>query len=101
MESFFLKLLVAIALVFLLALYMGYRSWGNLTPGKRALAIILLLPHFLLLACVGLSLSCGNAVQGSACYTQQFLSGVLIVFILPLPSLVGTAAALGMFITSR
>jgi hypothetical protein len=92
---------VLIVLAFVLAVYLAYRSWDKVRPSKRAFAVLLLLPHFLLILCVGLNLSCGGAAEGSACYNQQFLTGVLVVFILPLPSLVGTAAAIRIFVAAR
>jgi len=65
---------------------------------KRILGFLLLVPHFLFIACLALSLSCGHPAQGSACFNTQFFCGVLILFILPLPALIGTAAALSIFL---
>jgi hypothetical protein len=96
-----MPIFVVLVLVFIFALYMAYRSWGKLKSGKRVLAMLLLLPNFLLILCFGLNLSCGSAAQGSACFNQQFLTGVFAVFVLPLPSLVGTLAALRIFMTAR
>jgi hypothetical protein len=95
-----MAVLVAIVLVFIFAGCMAYRSWSKLRPGKRALAIMLLVPHFLLILCFMANLSCGNGAVGSACYTRQFVSSILAVFFLPIPSLIGTAAAIGIFLTA-
>jgi hypothetical protein len=42
------------------------------------------------------SLACDNS-HTQACYNVQFSSGVLIVFILPLPAIVGTILAIAIF----
>jgi len=96
-----MTLFVAVLLVFIFALFWAYRSWGKLKRGKRILALALLAPHFLLILCFAANISCGNGGVGSACYNRQFLSAVLAFFILPLPTLIGTAAALGIFMTAR
>ncbi len=101
MRSLVIPIFIFAVLVFLLALNLAYRCWGALRAGQRIGAILLLLPHFLFILCAVLSASCGNAAEGSACYNRQFLTGVLIVFILPAPSLVGTIAALRLFMTAR
>jgi len=95
-----MTLFVAIVLVFILALFLAYRSWGKLKPGKRIFALVLLVPHFLLILCFAANISCGNGSVGSACYNRQFASAILAFFILPLPTLVGTASALGIFLTA-
>jgi hypothetical protein len=94
-------LFIAIVLVLILALLLAYRSWGKLKPGKRIFAILLLAPHLLLILCFAANLSCGTMAVGSVCYNRQFLSAVFAVFILPLPTLVGTAAAFGIFLTAK
>jgi hypothetical protein len=94
-----MTLFVAVVLVFILALFLAYRSWGRLKPGKRIFALVLLAPHFPMILCFAANVSCGGGV-GSACYNRQFVSAVLAFFILPLPSLIGTAAALKIFLTA-
>jgi len=96
-----MPILAALGLVFLLAVVMGCRSWRRLTTGKRIVSVLLLMPLFLMILCFALSLSCGKAALGSACYDRQFVTGVLMVFFLPLPALLGTAAAFGIFIRAR
>ena len=53
--------------------------------------------YFLVVVCIVLSLLCGQAPQGTRCFNTQFLCGVLMLFILPLPALAGTLLALRMF----
>lgn len=96
-----MPIFVVLVLVFIFALYMACRSWGKLKPGKRVFAILLLLPHLLIILCFVANMSCGNGEVGSACYSRQFVSAVLAFFILPLPSLVGTLAAMRIFMTAR
>ena len=95
-----MTLFVAIVLVFILALFLAYRSWGKLKPSKRIFALVLLAPHFLLIFCFAANISCGSGGVGSICYTRQFVSGIIAFLILPLPTLVGTASALGIFLTA-
>jgi len=91
---------VAIVVVFILAAFLAYRSWSKLKPGKRMFAVLLLLPHFLLILCFAANISCASGGVGSVCYTRQFISAVLAFFILPLPTLIGTLAALRIFLTA-
>jgi hypothetical protein len=86
-----------IVLAFFVAIYFAARSWGKMGPGKRVAGLLLLAPHFLLLACIVVSLLNGHPPQGSPGFSTQFICGVLIVFILPVPALVGTVSALVMF----
>jgi hypothetical protein len=90
-------LLAVIVLAFFVAVYFGSRSWGKMTPGKRIASLLLLAPHFLLLACIVVSLLSGHPAQGSAAFNRQFACAVLVLFILPLPAFVGTVSALVMF----
>jgi hypothetical protein len=90
-------LLVVIVLAFFAAIYFAARSWGKMRPGKRIAGLLLLAPHFLLLACFVVSLLNGHPPQGSPGFSTQFICAVLIVFILPLPALVGTISALVIF----
>jgi hypothetical protein len=96
-----LLLLCAIVLAFFVAIYFACRSWGKMGPGKRITGLLLLAPHFLLLSCIVVSLLNGHPPQGSPAFTTQFVCAVLIVFILPLPALVGTVSALVMFRRAR
>jgi hypothetical protein len=90
-----------IILLFCWAVYAGYRSWRSIGAKKRIAGLLLLAPHLFLIVClivcVVLSLLCGVAAQGSRCFNNQFVFGVLVVFILPVPALVGTTLALMMF----
>jgi hypothetical protein len=92
-----LLLLCVIVLAFCGVVYVAYRSWRKMGPKKRIAGLFLLVPHFLLVVCIVVSLLCGHPPQGSPCFNTQFLCGVLLVFILPLPALAGTVLALIMF----
>ena len=92
-----LLLLSLIVLSFCGAVYAACRSWRKMGPGKRIAGVLLLAPHFLLAVCVVMSLLHGQAPQGSHDFNTAFASDVLLIFILPLPALVGTLAALVMF----
>jgi len=94
-------LLSAIALVFCWAVYSAYRSWPKMGPKRQIASLFLLTPHFLILVCIVVSLLCGHPPQGSPCFNRQFVCAVLLVFILPLPALVGTLLALIMFKRAR
>jgi hypothetical protein len=87
-----------IVLAFCWALYVAYRSWRTLGLKRRIVGLLLLTPHLILIGCVlwslSLSLSCGRAPQGSSCFNAQFASGVFMVFILPVPAVIGTGLAL-------
>jgi hypothetical protein len=94
-------LLLAIVLAFCGVVYAGLRSWRRMRAGKRIAGILLLAPHFLMIVCIVVSLLCGHPPQGSECFNRQFFCAVLIVFILPVPALAGTVAALAIFIQAR
>jgi hypothetical protein len=96
-----LLLLCLIILAFGGVVYAACRSWRKMGAGKRIMGVLLLSPHFLLVVCIVVSLLCGHPPQGSRCFNTQFLCGVLIVFSLPLPALVGTLMALRMFRRAR
>ena len=96
-----LLLFCFIVLSFCWAVYVGFLSWRMMTPGKRIAGFLLLVPHFLIPACVVVSLLCGHPPQGSPRFNTQFLCGVLVLFILPLPALAGTLAALLLFKRAR
>jgi hypothetical protein len=74
-------------------------------PRKRVAGVLLLAPHFLLIVCIAVgmvvSMQYGAAPQGSQAFSIQFVCGVLMVFILPVPSLAGTLAAVWMFQRAR
>ena len=93
--------LAVIVLAFFAAVYFAARSWGKMGTGKRIASLLLLAPHFLLLACIVVSLLCGHPPQGSPGFNTQFVCAVLMVFILPLPALVGTVSALVIFSRAR
>ncbi len=101
MHRTWLLLLGVVALAFVGFVYLAFLSWPKLTPKKRIASFLLLAPDFLIVVCIAVSVSCGHPPQGSRCFNTQFLCGVLLVFILPLPALVGTLVALGMFIHAR
>jgi hypothetical protein len=90
-----------IVLAFCGVVYAGYRSWRKMSAGKRIAGVLLLSPHFLLVVCIVVSLLCGHPPQGSPCFNRQFVCAVLVVFILPVPALVGTITALIMFRGAR
>jgi hypothetical protein len=94
-------LLCLIILVLCGAAYGVCRSWRKMSAGKRILGVLLLAPHFLLVVCIVVSLLCGHPPQGSRCFNTQFVCAVLIVFILPVPALVGTVTAFVMFWRAR
>ena len=96
-----LLLLGLIVLAFGGVVYTACRSWRKMGVGKRIMGVLLLSPHFLLVVCIVVSLLCGHPPQGSRCFNAQFFFGVLMVFILPLPTLVGTLTALIMFRRAR
>ncbi|MGB9420924.1 MAG: hypothetical protein WBR26_27900 [Candidatus Acidiferrum sp.] len=81
--------------------YLGYLSWRKMGSGTRIAGVLLLVPHFLLVVCIVVSLLCGHPPQGSRGFNVQFFCSVLMVFILPLPVLVGTLVALWMFNRAR
>jgi len=80
-----------------------WRITGDYFTGRRSvgvwlmLGVLLLSPHFLVMVCIVVSLRCGHPAQGSPCFNTQFICAVLMVFILPVPALVGTVAALIIF----
>jgi hypothetical protein len=94
-------LLCLIILVLCVVAYAVCRSWRKMSAGKRILGVLLLAPHFLLVVCIVVSLLCGHPPQGSRCFNTQFVCAVLIVFILPVPALVGTVTAFVMFRRAR
>lgn len=87
-----------IVLAFCWAVYVVCRSWRRISPKRRIISLLLLTPHLILIGCtllsLSLSLSCGPAPQGSPCFNMQFASGVFMLFILPVPTVIGTGLAL-------
>jgi len=96
-----LLLLGLIVLAFCGVVYAGCRSWRKMSAGKRIIGVLLLSPHFLLVVSIIVGLLCGHAPQGSPCFNEQFFFGVLMVFILPVPALVGTVTAFILFRGAR
>lgn len=96
-----LLLLCLIVLAFCGAAYAAYLSWRKMSVGKRIVGVSLLSPHLLIVACIVVSLLCGHPPQGSPCFNRQFVCAVLMLFILPLPALAGTLAALIIFRRAR
>jgi len=94
-------LLLAIVLAFCGVIYAGCRSWPRMSAGRRIAGALLLVPHFLVIVCIVVSLLCGHPPQGSPCFNRQFACAVLVVFILPLPAFVGTVTALVIFLQGR
>jgi len=93
MQRIWLILPCAVVLVFCGAVYVACMAWRKMGVGKRIASVLLLAPHFLLIVCVVVSLLCGHPPQGSRGFNTQFVCAVLMVFILPLPALVGTLVA--------
>jgi hypothetical protein len=96
-----LLLLCVVVLALFGFVYLAFLAWPKMTPKKRVASLLLLAPDFLIVVCIVVSASCGHPPQGSPCFNTQFLCGVLLVFILPLPALLGTLVALAMFIHAR
>jgi hypothetical protein len=94
-------LLGLIVLSFCGAVYAGCVSWRRIGPGTRIAGGLLLTPHFLFIVCIVASVLCGHPAQGSRCFNIQFVCGVLVLFILPIPALVGTVIALVIFKGAR
>jgi hypothetical protein len=101
MQRIWLLLPCGIVLAFCGVVYIGCLAWRKMALRKRIAGLLLLAPHFLLIVCVVISLLCGHPPQGSRCFNTQFVCAVLILFILPLPALVGTLLAFGIFRRAR
>ncbi|HEX4002342.1 MAG TPA: hypothetical protein VHX36_06810 [Candidatus Acidoferrales bacterium] len=100
-QSIALVMFCAIVLAFFAAAYFACVSWPKMGLKGRMAAPLLLAPHFLLIACIIVSLLNGHPAPGSSGFNTQFVCGVLILFILPLPALAGTLAALVIFTRAR
>lgn len=95
-----------VVLAFCALLYVAARSWRKIATWKWMTGLLLLVPHFLLLWCIEVSLRNnsappGSVPQGSARWNEAFGASVYMVFILPVPALVGSIAALLVFLLSR
>jgi hypothetical protein len=93
MHRLWLLLPCVIVLAFCWVVYVACRAWRKIGVRKRIASVLLLAPHFMLIACVVVSQLCGHPPQGSSCFNTQFVCAVLMLFILPLPALVGTLVA--------
>jgi hypothetical protein len=93
MQRIWLLLPCVIVLVFCGAVLLACLAWRKMGLKKRIASLLLLAPHFLLIVCIVVSQLCGHPPQGSRCFNTQFVCAVLLVFILPLPALVGTLLA--------
>jgi hypothetical protein len=101
MQRIWLLLPCVIVLTFCGVVYVTGLAWRKMGLRKRIASLLLLAPHFLLIVCVVVSLLCGHPPQGSRCFNTQFVCGVLMIFILPLPALVGTLLAFGIVKRAR
>jgi hypothetical protein len=95
-----------VVLAFCALLYVAARSWRKIGTGRRIAGLLLLIPHFLLLVCIPFALQGGNAPpgsapQGSPRFNEGFAADVYMMFILPVPALLGSIAALLVFLLSR
>jgi 4-amino-4-deoxy-L-arabinose transferase-like glycosyltransferase len=90
-----------IALAFCALLYLAARSWRKIATWKWMTGLLLLIPHFLLLWFFAVSLLNGNAPRGSDGWNAAFAANAYIVFILPVPVLLGSIGALLVFRLSR
>jgi hypothetical protein len=73
-----MTLFVAIVLVFILALFLAYRSWGKLKPGKRIFALVLLVPHFLLILCFAANIHVAAAALGRRAIIGNLSAALLV-----------------------
>jgi len=101
MHTAWYLLLGGIVLSFCAVVFFVVRSWPRISPGKRVVSILLLTPHLAMNVCILVSLAYGHPQQGSAGFNAQFLCGILIVFILPLPALAGTLATVVLLVGAR
>jgi hypothetical protein len=101
MQRIWLLVPCVIVLLFCGAVLLACLAWRKMGVRKRIVSLFLLTPHFLLIVCVVVSQLCGHPPQGSSCFNTQFICAVLLVFILPLPALIGTLLALGILNRAR
>lgn len=88
-------------LAFCALLSVAARSWRKLGIGRRIAGLLLLVPHFLLLVCIPIALQAGTAPQGSPRFNRGFAADVYMLFLLPVLALLGSIAALLVFLTAR
>lgn len=98
MQWIVVSIMSAVVLAFCAMLYVAARSWRKIGRGRRIAGTLLLVPHALLVVCMAVGLRAGNAPQGSARFNQGFAADVFMVFILPVPTLLGSMAALFVFL---
>jgi len=101
MQRLWLLLPCVVVLVFCGVVYLGCLAWRKMGLRKRIATLLLLAPHFLLIMCIVVSQLCGHPPQGSRCFNTQFVCAVLLLFILPLPALLGTLLAFVIFQRAR
>jgi hypothetical protein len=101
MQWIVLLVVGVVVLAFCALLYIAARSWRKIGRGRWITGLLLLMPHFLLLWCIAVSLRGGNEPQGSARWNEAFGADVYMMFILPVPALLGSIAALLVFLLSR
>jgi hypothetical protein len=97
MNRFLLYVFFPTVLAFCGIVYAGFRAWSRIGTRRRVASFLLLIPHLLIIVCAVWSMLCGHPATGSDCYNTQFVCGVLMVFILPVPALGGSLAALAIF----
>jgi hypothetical protein len=96
-----LSVVGVVVLAFCALLYVAARSWRKIGIARWIAGLLLLVPHFLLVVCIPFALQGGNAPQGSPRFNQAFAADVYIMFLLPVPALLGSIAALLVFLLSR
>jgi hypothetical protein len=101
MQWIVLSMAGVVVLAFCALLYVAARSWRRIGTGRRIAGLLLLIPHLLLLVCIPFALQGGNAPQGSPRFNQAFAADVYMMFTLPVPALLGSIAALLVFLLSR
>ncbi len=99
--TWLILLFCAVVLTFLGMVALAIRSWPRISNGRRIGGTLALIPHLLLIVCVVVSVSYGHPRQGSPGFNTQFACDVLIVFILPVPALVGTLTAFALLLGGR
>ena len=101
MKQFVFFLLAAIVLALVGAVFAAARSWPKMSPRRRIIGVLLLVPHFLLIVCIVIGVLNGQAPMGSPQSNAAFSADVFALFILPVPALAGTIAALILFLRAR
>jgi hypothetical protein len=101
MQAIVISVLGAVVLAFCAILFIAARSWPKIGIRRRIFGLLLLIPHFLLVVCIPFALRAGNAPPGSTRYNQGFAADVYMLFILPVPAVLGSIAALFVFLRAR